>query len=277
MKLTDLVAAYAAVRDIAPGTAQQLGYAVRSFERHLGREATAADLTTSNLNAWIDSRKTNGRQPATIKSQRGALITLSREAFELSLLAAVPSRVKPVRCPVPMPIAWRRPELRRIVAAIDRLPGDFPCGLRRAVVLRAFALTAYYSGLRPCDLYALKPADIDERGRVWLRQQKTGEPVLVSLPKDALAAIAASKPTGRDRVFPLTKKAMYYWWRRIKIAARVKGSPKWFRRTGATHVERRRPGSAMSYLAHKTPGLAWRHYIDQRQLLNNRPRPPRIA
>lgn len=277
MKLTDLVAAYAAARDNAPGTTQQLGYAVRAFERHLGRAGTVDDLTADNLNAWIDSRKTNGKSLRTIKVQRGALVTLAREAFELRILAAVPLRIKPIRCPVPMPVAWRRPDLRRILAAIDALPGSFPCGLRRATALRAFALTAYYSGLRPCDLFALKPSDIDAAGRVWIRQQKTGEPILVSLPKDALAAIATTKPAERARVFPLTKKALFYWWRKIRIAARVEGSPKWFRRTGATHVERRRPGGAMAYLAHRTPGLAWKHYIDQRQLLNKRPRPPRLA
>jgi hypothetical protein len=39
-------------------------------------------------------------------------------------------------------------------------------------------------------------------------------------------------------------------------------------------IETIRPGSATSFLGHKTPGLAQRHYIDARQLAILRPAPP---
>jgi hypothetical protein len=38
------------------------------------------------------------------------------------------------------------------------------------------------------------------------------------------------------------------------------------RRTGATFVERDHPGAAMRYLGHKSPGLAYRHYVDRSKL-----------
>jgi integrase/recombinase XerD len=47
-----------------------------------------------------------------------------------------------------------------------------------------------YSGLRISDAVSLKREKIDAHGRVFLYQAKTGQPVLIPLPKEVLEALA---------------------------------------------------------------------------------------
>jgi hypothetical protein len=61
------------------------------------------------------------------------------------------------------------------------------------------------------------------------------------------------------------------------IAGTLKdGSGKWLRRSAATHVEMQEPGKAQWFLAHRSPGMAVRHYLDQRQLAGATTRPPSV-
>ena len=42
-------------------------------------------------------------------------------------------------------------------------------------------------------------------------------------------------------------------------------------------IELVHPGAAMALLGHRTPGLAYRHYVDARQVSRSKPTPPRIG
>lgn len=273
--ISRLVDRYARDKDAAPRTIEQYRFALRTFERWLKRPATLRDFTDDKLNRWIVWALENYARP-TLRSQRGALLTLWRYAAELRLINRLPVRVRKVRVDPAIPQAWYPADMRALLAAARQAPGAFRDGTPRADALVAWMLVGYYSGLRPCDTMAFRRQDVGREGVCVARQSKTRTPIVFSLPPDAMAAVRRIVQAGRDRVFPMTRKAAYYWWLWLKDQAQVSGSPKWLRRTGATQVEIQQPGSAMAFLGHKTPGLAYRHYVDARQVQARKPTPPRI-
>jgi len=140
--------------------------------------------------------------------------------------------------------------------------------------MRAIILTGYYTGLRPCDLLDLRTSDFMQGGVLVIRQKKTDEAIPIELPADCREAIAATYPQGRELVFPVSRKAVWESIRSLIKKAGIGGSLKWLRRTGATRCEQVQPGSAKAYLGHLTDGLAYRHYVDARQIVFTRPIPP---
>lgn len=276
MLLLDFLESYGLEHDVADDTISQYRYAVISFQRWLERPAKLRDLTDDNANRWIVERlKTHAR--ATVKGQRGSLLTLWRAAYEDGKVRARPDRVRSVGVPQTNPDAWTMVEMRIWIDACEKLPGTFPCGVPRAAMMRAWLLTDWYSGLRPCDMRRLTSAHLSSGGLQPISQKKTGHLIVCDLPRECVDAIRATDPHERELVFPITKKAMFYWWKWLKARVNLPGTPKWVRRSGATAVEIAHPGSAMAFLGHRTPGLAYKHYVDRRQVKQNRPLPPRIA
>lgn len=278
MLLSAFAADYGLANDVAPGTLAQYGFAVGALNRWACKPVKVESLQDDLVNRWITARLADGIARATVRNQAGAVLTLWRAAHEAGLVKRLPVRVKQVKPRAPLPEALELDELNRLLVAADAVPGRFRhVAAARAPLLRAYLLTGYYTGLRPCDLREIRPDAIGTNGVLLHRQAKTGWPVLCQLPPDAVAAIEATHPRERERVFPLSKKLLWYWWRKLKIAANVRGTPKWLRRTGATQSEIATPGSAMAFLGHKTPGLAWRHYVDARQVARVKPMPPPLV
>lgn len=271
MQLVDFVRAYSEARDIADGTADQLRYAVRALERYNGSPVGTRQLSAQLLNSWIAERIKANIARKTIAVQRGALLSLWKDAARQGLAPPL-AEVRLVRVPKTIPQAWLPCEFAALLANVETLTGAFPCGVPRKLLVRALALVGYYSGLRPSDLLALRSIDVLAECSLVVRQAKTGEPIKIAIPDDAMQAILATNPETRERVFPLSRKNLWYWFRKIRGS---KGSPKWLRRTGATRCEQQQPGSAMAYLGHLTPGLAYRHYVDMRQISDTKPLPPK--
>lgn len=285
MYLRDYVAAYALANDIEPATVQYLSDAVRALDhwRGVGEQGplppvNVEDLCDDLLNRWINARLANGKSRKTVKTQRGAIITLWRAAHDDGLVPAEPRKVKTVRIATDNPNAWWPAETARLLSAAAEAPGYFPCGARRADLLTCLVLVGYYSLLRPCDLRKLRKEDIRSDGGLTWRQAKTKWTVDRCLPADALEALAKLfQQTDTSAVFPVSKKTIQRWWNWLKCRAEIPGSLKWLRRTGATACEIQQPGSAMQALGHKTPGLAYAHYVDRRQLQVKPPTPPTIT
>lgn len=277
------LASYQLTHDVADSTIQQYGYAVTALCRWAGREVSLDELTDDLMNRWIESRRQAGirgewgNARPTIRGQAAAIKTLWLSAFEDGIVTVRPMRVKRIKLAVPIPEAWELSQFEDLIAATDHLSGYFECGVRRRSMLRALSMTAYYSGLRPCDVLALPKDTIGSDGTLIVRQQKTGEPIMCRLPPDAMAAIEAMGKFEGARLFPLRKKTLRYWFLKMLAIAKLKGTPKWIRRTGATQIEISHPGAAQAFLGHRTPGLAWRHYIDRRQVQNRKPMPPPLA
>lgn len=275
--LTRFVQTYATEHDIAAGTVQQLEFAVKALDRWHKRQTALDDLTDDLLNRWISDRLEAGISRATVRNQRGAILTLWRAAYEAGILPAAPARVKKVRGPATLPQAWEASQVQQLLFAVNLIDGTFSCGVPRKALIRALVLTGWYSGLRPCDLLSLKREQIGSNGTLIIVQKKTGAPIMTRLPEDCMAAIEATFPPERDRIFPISNKVLFYWWKQLQSLSGIRGSPKWLRRSGATAVESEHPGSAMGFLGHRTPGLAWKHYIDARMIQLCKPMPPRIA
>lgn len=247
--------------------------------RHLHTGELSVDL----LDGWIAARLDAGIARKTASNQRRAILSLWREAHRRGI-APLLGEVRRVRVATPIPEAWRQDEIRKLLRAARSIRGRFRCGVPRRLLLVALILTGYYTGLRPSDLLALRVADVvrvngsagANGSRRIVRQSKTGELIDLPLPADCLRAIQATRPESRDLLFPLTREVLCDWFRRVCRAAGVRGTPKWLRRTGATHCEIQQPGSAMRYLGHRTPGLAYKHYVDPRQVGADKPVPPSL-
>jgi integrase len=83
-------------------------------------------------------------------------------------------------------------------------------------------------------------------------------------------------PDGRVFRWALAEKWLRIRWDRMVAAAKLTGTCKWMRRTGATWVEATQPGSASRFLGHRSPELAMKHYVDRTLLPNSCPMPPPI-
>jgi hypothetical protein len=90
---------------------------------------------------------------------------------------------------------------------------------------------------------------------------------------------AAAKIAGKTLLFAglLTRRPIQVQFAKLVRGAGLQGSTKWLRRSGATWCEVHQPGSAMAFLGHRTPGLAYKHYVDPRFVQRDKPRPPKIG
>lgn len=272
-KLTSIHDYYIKASDISEGTAAQYRFAVSSLINFTGREPHVRCITSDVLNGWIAAQLDAGYSRTYVKNQRGAILTLLRFARRRGDISAVPDLVRPVKVLPCNPEAFTLVEVAAALAFCRAVRGAFPSGLSRGPLLFAVVLVAYFSGLRRCDLLSIrmKMALLP----VWaIRQQKTGDLIYFAPPYEVKKAITATLDGPRDLLFPITKKALWYWWEQIEESVGRPSSMKWLRRSGATHLEIKSPGSAQAYLGHRTPGLAWRHYIDRTQVQQRKPLPP---
>ena len=85
---------------------QMEGYrrTIRAFAKWLGHEATLADLTTANVNQFIEEQKKAGYAPSTIRAFRAKLLTLWNFAFEEGWLEP-PRKIRRVFLPLTTPVA----------------------------------------------------------------------------------------------------------------------------------------------------------------------------
>jgi site-specific recombinase XerD len=90
-------------------------------------------------------------------------------------------------------LPFSRDEMKRIVEACDRYPGNQDR-------LRAFVLVMRYSGLRVGDTIALSEDRLTEN-KLLLYTAKTGTPVYVPLAPEAVAALAKLETNGNRRFF----------------------------------------------------------------------------
>lgn len=103
-------------------------------------------------------------------------------------------------CPT-MP--FTKPEMAAILKACDSYPQNTgPKAAENARRLKAFTLALRYTGLRIRDVVQLTDLKV-EPGRIFLYQQKTGEPVYVPIPKSVETAI---------REAPGRTSATYFFW-----------------------------------------------------------------
>lgn len=276
--LRALAERYAMEHDIRPSSADQHRYTVANLERHLGRIATLDDLCDDTVNRWLVWLGQQGLATESIRSRRRCLLTLWRAAYADELAAALPGRIRRVKPSHAVPVCWSQDELQRLlaVAATKTKAMQRHRAVRWCDFWLALIHLAYASGLRMADVLNLRCDQIAADGTLFVFQRKTGSAIQCKLPAEAMLAIRAiGKPT-RARLIGdlLCRQSLQKELRFLTRQAGVAGSMKWFRRTGATWCESNAPGSAMAFLGHRTPGLAYKHYVDPRYIQRERPMPP---
>jgi integrase len=279
MFLSDYVEAYLLQVQVGATYANQLRCTVRVFDRWLGRTVRVDEMSDDLVNRWILWLQGRGLSPATVRNQRGNLLALWRSAFQDGMIENEPKRIRKVRVPDYIPVAFSEQDATNLLLAAAQMRGFDPgTGLLRSAWWRAFVLTAWDTALRLGDLLTLTTDEIRSDGLIVRRLAKTGRIHAAQLSVEAMNAIEALNSPG-PAVFPLGVKrdTFYNHFRKLAGRAGVTGTSKFLRRGSATACEKIVPGSAMAHLGHKTPGLAYKHYVDPRQLQFNRPTPPPLT
>lgn len=279
MRLATFTRRYIAERDVCREYAHALTNLAGDFSAWLRRQADTRDFRDATVNRWLaDLCSANGRSKTTLANKRRQLLTLWRAAWMDGKVREPPKRVRVIETPPPQPTAWSKSDVKRLLAAAGREPGIMRCGVKRRDFWRAFVLVGYYSGLRLGDICRLRADQINSSGMVLVRQHKTGAMVLCRLRRDALESLRRIASPKRERIIGgcLCRRRIMKQFRGVVASAGLNGGTKMLRRTGATLVELGTPGAAMAFLGHKTPGLAYRHYVDATAVQRHKPTPPRI-
>lgn len=265
-----LLGEFALYRPIEKGTIEQHHYAIKRFDRFLGRQSMLSDLRdeiVSNCLVWCEN--TMHYKPKTTKNTRGTLLALWNYAYEEGHLAERHGRVRKIKVTIPNPEAWEFHEIAYWMQATEIFSGEsYGNGVSKVDWWMCYGAMSYESALRGCDVRTLTFASINHRNKVSIIQQKTKEVQTVELSDNCMYYINRIREPQREIIleFPHSDGHFYDEFYRITQAAGIKGQPKYFRRSAATHKEMDEPGTAGDLLGHKTVGLAKKHYIDRRQL-----------
>lgn len=280
MELDKLLSKYTSENDLSAEYQKQLRYTLRQFQAWAGRTLSIGDLTDDLINRYLIFLQDQKKRPATIKSQRGNLLTLWRSAWDARLTETKPERVRAIKVPRDLPEAWRENQMVCLLTAASTMRGRFRYWrIERAKFWRAFIMVTWDSGLRLGDVWSLGREQIGSDGSLVVTQSKTLWPLLCHLRPETIAAIDATFPPVREQIFGsvLCKRQAIEYFAEIAKHAGLVGGTRKIRKTGASHVEAETPGSAMQYLGHRTPGLAHRHYIDPRIARSRGKMPPPLA
>lgn len=279
--LRDYAHIYAVTRGLAPSSVNAHRYALNSLAKYLGREPARSDLDRDTVNAWLFAELSRGLDPNTVHSERRALLTLWRDAFEEGWCEVGPARIRKIKVPQRVPNAWTLDQIRQLLATIDSLRGRLKRQpqISRCLFWRAYVLTGYYTGLRLGDLLKLRFDQIAADGTLTVIQNKTGTAVRCCLEYEALSAIEGIMRPARKRIFgdAMSQQCLQEYFAVLVKRAGLRGSTKWLRSSGASWCEANTPGSAMGFLGHRTHGLAYRHYVDPAIANVNISRPPKLG
>lgn len=169
-------------------------------------------------------------------------------------------------------------ELSRLISAASELKGTLRNGCPESLFFEAWIRAGFESGLRFSDLLTLRCSCLRE-SRLYVVANKTGVPIpKVLSPRCVEILTKLSVHSGGGEFFRpiLSERWLRIRFNRLCKSAGLSGTPKWLRRSGATHCEIRQPGSAKKFLGHLSDGLAMKFYVDQTLLPDQCPSPPPI-
>lgn len=254
---------------------QQIRRTVRSM-RSAGI-TECRQLSASSMARYLDT--ING-STSTVSNYRRIALSLWRFAVASSL-AVGPVECRPVRVRIPPVRAWSAEQLTTLVNSAATIEGFFRrsrCPKSRYWL--AFTLLGYETGIRLGDLHSLRLDNFEDDFSVLVcTASKTGEPIIRNLSVRCVAAVrdlASVSRGGRLFSWALSRRHTKAGFSRLCKLCRLPGSVRWLRRSGATACEAASPGSAARFLAHRSPGVAARHYVDWSKV-NKQPTPPPIG
>jgi len=235
---------------------------VALYSQHIGRQATIEDLDDERVSAWLAALSNTHAAP-TCAVHRTNLLTLWRDLADQGLCDH-PGRVRRCPRPTPMPVAWTRHEMRRLIATTQLLTGNLPSGVPAALYCETLLRTGYDTGLRRCDLVAVEKAQIRPDGTIVLRQQKTGQPHQPRVRPRTLKLLGQITQDPPLACPYQSDSAFYQFWKtHVTGPAGVRhGAMQQLRRTGATHLAIDHDEDVTRYLGHRTAEMR-RYYVDE--------------
>lgn len=268
--------AYSLLRDVRPETLRQYTIAVDLFERWAGGPVLLEQLDEQSVSAWLRDYAATAR-PATVRAKKTAILALWRAAADDGL-AQEPSarRVRRVRVPAQVVVAWTRDEVGRLIEAAAGLPRRHPCGLSRAAWFDLAIRVAWESGLRWGDLVTLRVDAVRPDGACTVVQSKTGRPVTFRLSEGTLEALEASLadcPRALVCPWPTSHETFNAQVRRLVSRAGIRpGTWKWIRRGSGSDVEAQLDGAGHRHLGN-TPAVFRQSYGDESIIGRRTPAP----
>jgi integrase len=269
--LREYLAEYAMTRVMGKESVRQYEITIDLFERWRGAPVQLASLGLSpnevEISAWLRDYAASGKSPSTVRSKRGMLLTLWRNAADDGYADPPKRRVRTAPVVLPPPVAWAHGEVVSLVRACRALKRKHKCGLPRKLWWELAVRVAWDTSLRLGDLLKLRARDIGRDGIVTVIQSKTRRPIVCRLsPETMLVFDEAMRLCPRDLVcpWPTSRETFNKQVRLLVQKAGIRaGTWKWLRRGGGTDVEVQLPGGAPRQLGHG-PGsrVAYAHYVD---------------
>jgi integrase len=253
--------------------------AVPEYRRALTRlAAMLPELSAKAVNSYLRARQ-ESVSSITVANERRMILTLWRWAWEEGLVDSAPRGVLRVKAPLQPVRAWSISECRELVKAAEKFFGKrLRCGADLGVFLKCWVVLAYETGARYGDIFSWRRSNISGDAIGWVTS-KTGVVCARPLSDGAIALVnqmLEASPDDRILGWVCCRRQSFKFMRKLISSVSKDGSGKWLRRSAATHIEMQEPGKAQWFLAHKSPGMAMRHYLDQRQLAGSTPRPPSV-
>jgi integrase len=272
MQLLQLVDRYC--RDhpygLTPQSRMQLLWSVRTFEAFHDRPLAVRDFSDEAINAYVDWLRDN-RQPDTVRTRRGNLLTLWRWAYQEKLTDIAPRRVRKLRPIRREPQAWTMAEVVKVIEASRMLRGQFRGSLMcRCHYCESLIRAGYDTALRLGDLLRVQHQWITD-GRLTIRQSKTRDIVACRLRNATLDAIERCMSDEPDRllIWPLwgRREALCRIMRSIVKTSGVRpGTFKTLRKSAITALESIQPGAGTRLAGHRSRSTTEQWYIDRSQL-----------
>lgn len=250
-----------------------------AHQRNVCRVAAAAGaVTAENLNRYL-KRRLAERSTSTVSNERRILLSLWKHGWETGVLESMPRGIVRFKVRREPTRAWSLEQLRRAVdLTFDHDESWLRSGASRGEMLRAWVLLGYESGARLGDLWAMRREHVDGRILRWT-QSKTADPICRKLSTgcvEAVSTMLSKSPDGRILGWSCCQRQATRIMRQFLDSGNLPGTSKWLRRSGATHVEIEKPGSARLHLGHRSVGLAERSYIDWGQIRALTPNTPEL-
>lgn len=278
---------YEVERSIKPCTASRYDKSIRTFGEFVGHPVRLAELNDNVASRWVKWLGDGGARPKTVHGLRRDVLTVWRRAAKMKLCPPPGDDIRTVKIPRPIPDAWSVEELASIVNACQRIGGFLSNGLPRARYFRCMIELTYETGLRRSDVLQLNVSDFADNWTIATVQGKTLDGHVCSVSAETGKQFmwladrlreCGDKHWSQPLRYPGNMRRCYAVMTRIRKLAGItsQGALQKLRRTGATYVESQHPGAAMRFLGHRTPGLAYKHYVD-RSKLGPPPRPPALV
>jgi len=239
MHLSNFVSHYALARDCCQNYVQDLRATVGQLSDFAGRQLCLCDLESDLVNEWLASLK-GTFAPRTIRNKRVNLCVLWRAAFNERLVEKPPERIRSIKIPQSVPIAFLREELSALVKVADDLKSNWSDGTPRRLWFGSYFRANYDCGLRLGDMLDVEIPWIWPGGFLSIVQHKTGKTHRVQFRQETLALIhelIGERKTGLVWSMPVCRDQFFWWFRRLrKKAGLSQGTSKWIRRSSASYV-----------------------------------------